>query len=190
MGWGCLWQMWTERSTKSEKKLQNAVILKLINRFIKRRTHKKKTINSDVPQSLRSEHTAVKLDDVFNHIQLWFQLIMQVRICGWNLCIEPLNNNLNHFFMFSLSAQAGKAGYAEDKLVRWGEKGPARTLLCVADHHELLADVSTAVHWEEQLSYILFHRVGLFREEHGRLCFGEGEEQMRGVRGTKKPRRG
>ena len=69
-------------------------------------------------------------------------------------------------------------GWTEDKRVIRGEKRLGRTLLCEADHHELLADVSTAVHRDEKLPDILLHRVGLLGEEHSRLC--GGEERMSG----------
>lgn len=75
-----------------------------------------------------------------------------------------------------------QAGYAEVKQVRWGEKRLVHTLLCVADHHELLADVSTAVHRDEKLSNIFLHWVDLFREEHSWLCLEE-REWVEGVRG-------
>lgn len=60
--------------------------------------------------------------------------------------------------------------------MRW--KRPACTLLCVADHHELLADVSTAVHWDEKLSNIFLYWADLFREKYSRLCL-EGEKRKR-----------
>lgn len=37
------------------------------------------------------------------------------------------------------------------------EERLVRTLLSVADHHELLADVSAAVHRDEKLSHIFLH---------------------------------
>lgn len=83
--------------------------------------------------------------------------------------------------------QSGRqAEYTEGKWVRWGEKRLLYTLLCVADHHELLADVSTAVHRDEKLSNIFLHWVDLFREEHSRFCLEEKREQVQGVRGKKK----
>lgn len=63
----------------------------------------------------------------------------------------------------------GKAGCTRGRggWMRW--KPSVRTLLRVADHHELLADVSTAVHRDEKLAGILFHWEDLLREEHHRL---------------------
>lgn len=81
--------------------------------------------------------------------------------------------------MRSLSANmAGLQRIQGGKWVRWGEKRPACTLLCVADHHELLADVSTAVHWDEKLSNIFLYWADLFREKYSRLCL-EGEKRKR-----------
>lgn len=90
--------------------------------------------------------------------------------------------------MISLTSKAAyrQAGYAEGERVRWSEKRLVHTLLCVADHHELLADVSTAVHWDEKLSHVFLHWVDLFREEHCRLCLEEKRERAAGVRGKKK----
>ena len=68
-----------------------------------------------------------------------------------------------------------------------GEKRLVRTLLGVADHHELLTDVATAVHRDKKLSHIFFHRVDLLREEHCRLCLEEsGESKRRESEGKKK----
>lgn len=68
-----------------------------------------------------------------------------------------------------------------------GEKSLVRTLLGIADHHELLADVATAVHRDKKLSHIFFHRVDLIREEHCRLCLEEsGESKRRESEGKKK----
>lgn len=85
-------------------------------------------------------------------------------------------------------AQQGfrQAGYTEGKRVRWGEKRLVYTLLCVADHHELLADVSTAVYRDEKLSHIFLHWVDLFREEHCWLCLEEEREWAEGVREKEK----
>lgn len=46
------------------------------------------------------------------------------------------------------------------------KKGLVGTLLREADHHELLADVSAAVHRDEKLADVFLHAVDLFREEH------------------------
>lgn len=56
------------------------------------------------------------------------------------------------------------------------------TLLRVADHHQLLADVSAAVHRDEKLPHIFLHRLDLLREEHSRL-WRQGKES--GQRETK-----
>lgn len=61
-----------------------------------------------------------------------------------------------------------------------GEEGPVRTLLRVADHHELLADVSAAVHRDEKLPDVFLRRVDLLGEEHSRLCWGEKREEVGG----------
>lgn len=62
-----------------------------------------------------------------------------------------------------------------------GNKWPVSTLLCVADHHELLADVSTAVHRDEKLPNVLLYCLSVFGEEHGRLCLEEkGESGKKG----------
>lgn len=50
---------------------------------------------------------------------------------------------------------AGRQGAPRVKWLDEVRKRLVRTLLCVADHHELLADVSTAVHGDEKLSHIL-----------------------------------
>lgn len=59
-------------------------------------------------------------------------------------------------------------------------------MLCVADHHELLADVSTAVHRDEKLSHVFLYRVDLFGEEHRWLCFERKRERVGGSQREKK----
>lgn len=80
-----------------------------------------------------------------------------------------------YIFCFQQNQKADRQAlmYIQDKWVRWGEKWPVNTLLCVADHHELLADVSTTVHWDEKLPNVFLHCVSVFRKEHSRLCLEE-----------------
>lgn len=73
-------------------------------------------------------------------------------------------------FIHRLVFQSARKGWGRLDTLRlnvWDEVVP--TLLRVADHHQLLADVSAAVHRDEKLPHIFLHRLDLLREEHRRL---------------------
>lgn len=46
----------------------------------------------------------------------------------------------------------------------------AITLLCVADDHQLLTDISTPVHWDEQLADVFVYFVFSRRYKNSWLC--------------------
>lgn len=94
-------------------------------------------------------------------------------------------NNLSH--ILSLTGEAAcMASAPRANVLDEVEERLVRTLLSVADHHELLADVSAAVHRDEKLSHIFLHWVDLFRKKHCRLC---AEEKRRRGSDRKEKRR-
>ena len=66
----------------------------------------------------------------------------------------------------------GEGGVVEE---RGGEaRGEGGTLLGVADHHQLLASVTTPVDGDHLLPHVLLHGDDLLGEEHRRLWRGGG----------------